>query len=176
MNSAGFAGLSAVANGNLVQLVGAEVTATTGSSRLVGLAPGGLVRGIAGVGSEVYAVSDRGGLYRVSAGELASNRAGAIGTYVTTSYQLLGIQFNALTAGPRNVDGGRYANLLFGTDVNGTVYAFNRSGELQGVFANGQSSISTGISSANGLAFSNLDFNLWHQTQRRGTASIHLTI
>ena len=173
MNAAGFAGLSAVANGNLVQLVGAEVTATTGSSRLVGLAPGGTIRGVAGIGSDLYAVSDNGGLYRVSAGELAGNRAGAIGSYVTTSYQLIGIRFTSLTAGPRNVEGGKYANLLFGTDSNGTVYAFNTSGELQNVFSNGQSSISTGISGANGVAFSNLDYNLWHQTQRRGTDAGH---
>ncbi len=171
--SAGFAGLSAVANGNLVQLVGAEVTATTGSSRLVGVAPGGLVRGVASIGPNLYAVSDLGGLYRVTGGELATNRAGAIGTYVTTSHQLLGIRFNALTAGPRNLDGGRYANLLFGTDLNGTVYAFNTSGELQNVFANGQSSIASGISGVNGLAFSNLDFNLWHQTTQRGTDAGH---
>ncbi len=173
MTSAGFAGLSAVANGNLVQLVGAEVTATTGSSRLVGVAPGGLVRGVAGIGSSLYAVSDNGGLYRVSAGELASNRAGAIGTYVTTSHQLIGIRFNALTAGPRNVEGGRYANLLFGTDSNGVIHAFNTNGELQNVFANGQSSVSTGFFGINGVAFSNLDYNLWHQTQRRGNDAGH---
>ena len=168
ITGAGFAGLSAAANGNLVQLVGAEFTATTGSSIAVGVAPGGAVTGIAGVGSSLYAVSDQGGLYRVSPGELASNRPGAIGTYVASSYQLRGIRFSALTAGPRNIDGGRYANILFGTDFNGRTYAFNTNGELQNVFSNGQSSVDTGVSGATGVAFSNLDFNLWHQTNRRG--------
>ena len=183
ITNAGFAGLSAAPNGNLIQLVGGEVTGTTGSSVAVGVAPGGFIRGIAGAtagggggfgfGGELYAVSDRGGLYRVSAGELAGNRPGAIGTYVASSYQLLGIQFNALTSGPDNVEGGRYANLLFGTDTNGTIYAFNTNGELQNVFANGQSSVSTGVSGLNGLAFSNLDYNLWHQTGQRGNDAGH---
>ncbi|HUP77470.1 MAG TPA: hypothetical protein VM260_02840, partial [Pirellula sp.] len=179
INSAGFAGLTAVANGNIIQLTGAEATATTGSSRLVGVSPGGLISGIAGIagnfgfGNSLYAVSDQGGLYRVSSFELASNRPGAIGNYVASSYQLRGIQFTGLTAGPKNLEGGRYASLLFGTDINGTVYAFNTNGELQNVFANGQSSVSTGIFGSNGLAFSNLDYNLWHQTSRRGTDSGH---
>lgn len=179
ITGAGFAGLSATPVGNLILLVGAEVSATVGSSIAVGVAPGGTIRGIAGTsgnfgfGGELYAVSDRGGLYRVTAGELASNRPGAIGSYVASSYQLLGIQFNALTSGPDNVDGGRYANLLFGTDTNGTVYAFNTNGELQNVFANGQSSVSTGVFGLNGIAFSNLDYNLWHQTGQRGNDAGH---
>jgi GEVED domain/Dockerin type I domain/Bacterial pre-peptidase C-terminal domain len=173
ITGAGFAGLSAATNGNLVQLVGADFLSATGSSTAVGVAPGGNVTGVAGIGSALFAVSDQGGLYRVSAGELAGNTPGAIGTYVTGSYQLRGIQFNALTAGPRNLEGGRYANLLFGTDVNGRTYAFNTNGELQNVFSNGRSSVATGISGANGVAFSNLDFNLWHQTTRRGTDAGH---
>ena len=168
ITGAGFAGLSAAANGNLVQLVGAELTGATGSSVPVGVAPGGLVRGVASINSSLYAVSDQGGLYRVNQFELAGNTPGAIGSYVASSYQLRGIQFSALTAGPRNVDNGRYANLLFGTDVNGRVYAFNTSGELQNVFVNGQSSVATGVFGVNGLLFSNLDFNLFHQTNRRG--------
>ncbi|MCY2983095.1 MAG: pre-peptidase C-terminal domain-containing protein [Planctomycetota bacterium] len=173
ITGAGFAGLSAATNGNLVQLVGADFLSATGSSTAVGVAPGGNVTGIAGIGSALFAVSDQGGLYRVSAAALAGNTPGAIGSYVAGSYQLRGIQFNALTAGPRNLEGGRYANLLFGTDVNGRTYAFNTNGELQNVFSNGQSSVATGISGANGIAFSNLDFNLWHQTTRRGTDAGH---
>ena len=173
ITGAGFAGLSAAANGNLVQLVGAELTATTGSSISVGVAPGGLVRGVAEVNGALYAVSGQGGLYRVSQFELARNTPGAIGSYVASSYQLVGIRFTALTAGPRNVDGGRYADLLFGTDVSGRVYAFNTSGELQNVFINGQSSVATGLFGLNGLLFSNLDFNLFHQTTQRGTDAGH---
>ena len=174
ISNAGFAGLSAAPNGNLVQLIGAEVTATTGSSRRVGVAPGngveGTITGVAGIGGDLYAVSDQGGLYVVSNSRLASNVANDtnIGQYVTSSYQLSGIRFSGLTTGPRNVAGGQYANLLFGTAVDGTIYAFNTRGELQNVFANGASSISTGVFGLTGLAFSNLDYNLFHQTTTRG--------
>ncbi len=65
-NTAGFAGLSASVNGNIVQFVGADIASTTGSARTVGIAPGGLVTGIAQVGAAMFAVSNQGGLYRVS--------------------------------------------------------------------------------------------------------------
>ena len=159
--------MSAAANGNLVNLVGAEVRGTTGSSRSVGIAPGGTVTGIAGINGNLYAVSDAGGLYVIPSSTLATNTAGSIGTYVTGSYQLRGLQFSGLSAGPRNVANGQYSNLLFGTTVDGTIYAFNTNGELQNVFANGRSSVSTGVFGLNGLAFSNLDYNLWHETLRR---------
>ncbi len=184
ISGAGFPGLSAAVdatNTNWVQVVGGTVLPTTpaagsvGGAQRVGIAPGGLIRGIAGIDGALFAVSDNGGLYRVTANELASNRAGAIGSYVASSYQLQGIQFRGLTAGPANLQGGRYSNLLFGTDVNGRVYAFNRSGELQNVFANGQSSalLGSGATGLQGLAFSNLDYNLWHQTTQRGTDAGH---
>ncbi|MEQ1825450.1 MAG: pre-peptidase C-terminal domain-containing protein [Pirellula sp.] len=173
ITTAGFAGLSALPNGNIVNMVGAEVISTTGSSRVVGLAPGGSITGIAGVNGTLYAVSDAGGLYTVSSGRLFGNFPGNVGTYVNSSYQLGGLQFTGLTAGPQNVANGQYANLLFGTTANGRIYAFNTLGELQNVFANGQSSVSTGIFGLNGLAFSNLDYNLWQQTQRRNTDAGH---
>jgi len=169
ISTAGFAGLNAIANGNLVVLNGASVVNTTGSSRTVGVAPGGNITGIAGIDGTLYAVSDAGGLYSVPANRLDSVFAGNIGTYVSSSFQLNGLRFTGLTAGPQNVANGQYADLLFGITENGTIHAFNTSGVLQNVFANGRSSISTGLSNVNGLAFSNLDYNLWHQTTRRGT-------
>ena len=145
INTAGFVGLNSVAQNNIVQLGGAAAQSATGSTRLIGIAPGGTVTGIAGINGTLFAVSDAGGLYRVSSGALQGNSPGNIASYVTTSYALNGIQFTGLTAGPENVDGGRYANLLFGTDVNGVIYAFNTNGELQNVFANGRSSVATGM-------------------------------
>ncbi|MFM7927808.1 MAG: hypothetical protein ACKO9Q_08865, partial [Pirellula sp.] len=136
--------MSAVESGinlNEVTVVGATVTGTTGSSRRIGIAPGGFVRGIAGVGGNLYAVSDAGGLFRVSRGELFSNRAGAIGTYVASSYQLTGLQFTGLTAGPKNVANGAYANILFATASNGRIYSFDTNGIPKPVFANGATSV-----------------------------------
>ncbi len=46
-------------------------------------------------------------------------------------------------------------------------------GVLQPVFANGASVVTTGIANLNGLAFSNLDFNLWHTTAQRGGDAGH---
>ena len=176
INTSGFPGLSAVESGinrNEVTVLGATVTSTTGSSRRIGIAPGGVVRGVAGIDGNLYAVSDAGGLYRVSRGELFSNRPGAIGTYVASSYQLTGLQFTGLTAGPRNVANGAYSNLLFGSTVGGRIYAFDTNGILQPVFANGSTFVDTGSSGFDGLAFSNLDYNLWHQTTRRSANPGH---
>jgi hypothetical protein len=169
VNNSGFAGLSAVANGGIVQFVNATVTATNGSSRAIGIAPGGNVTGIAQVNNDLYAVSDAGGLYRISQFALESINPGNIATYVTSSYNLTGIRFTGLTAGPRNVGNGQYEDILFGTDVAGNIYAFDTSGNFVNVFANGDSRISTGLFNLSGLAFSNLDYNLWHQSGRRAT-------
>ncbi|HRX81115.1 MAG TPA: hypothetical protein P5307_18730, partial [Pirellulaceae bacterium] len=43
----------------------------------------------------------------------------------------------------------------------------------QPVFADGQTSVSTGLTNVNGLAFSDLDSNLWHQTNIRSTDPGH---
>jgi hypothetical protein len=167
ISNAGFPGLSAVANGNLVNVVGGRAFSTVGSSRVVGISPGGTITGLATVNGDLYGVSDQGGLFRVSNSSLGTTSTNNIGTFVGTSFALAGLNFTGLTAGPRNVAGGQYANLLFGTTFNGDIFAFNTRGELQNVFVNGQSRISTGVSGLNGLAFSNLDYNLFHQTQRR---------
>ncbi|MFN7447420.1 MAG: GEVED domain-containing protein [Pirellula sp.] len=173
LNSAGFAGLSAVAVNNEVQLVNAQVTAATGSARRVGIAPGGAVTGIAQVNGDLFAVSDQGGLYRVSSNRLTSNFAGNIADYVSSSYNLTGIRFTGLSAGPRHVGGGQYQDILFGTDVFGNIHAFDTNGVPQGVFANGESVVSTGVFGLSGIAFSNLDYNLWHQSGRRGNDPGH---
>jgi hypothetical protein len=176
INSSGFLGLSGVQsvnNPSEVQVLGGTVVGATGSTRVIGIAPGGLVTGIAGIGQTLYAVSRGGGLYRVGPGALLSNSPINIATYVTSSYQLQGIQFTGLTAGPENVAGGAYTNLLFGTDGNGTVYAFDTNGVPQNVFANGAWFVSTGVANLAGISFSNLDFNLWHPSERRSLDSGH---
>ncbi|MFN7628334.1 MAG: hypothetical protein ACK5PZ_16025, partial [Pirellula sp.] len=173
INSSGFVGLSAVqsaSNPNEVQVLGGTVTSATGSTDVIGIAPGGAVTGIAGVNNTLFAVSNAGGLYRVGAGSLLGNSPSNIATYVTSSYRLLGIEFTGLTKGPENLAGGRYADLLFATAADGNVYAFNTSGVPQNVFANGEWFVPTGVTSAQGLSFSNLDFNLWHTSDLRGSS------
>ncbi|MBU6236831.1 MAG: hypothetical protein KGQ51_03315 [Planctomycetes bacterium] len=175
-------GISAVQGGaggiagrnNEVNLQGpASIGAISGSTRPIGvLAPNGTVTGIAGVNDALYAVSNVGGLYRVGRGQLLNNTPGAIGSFVETSYELSGIPFAGLVRGPTNVAGGAYSNLLFGMTAGGRIYAFDTNGYLQPVFANGATFMDTGVS-GNGVAFSNLDFNLWHPSLRRQSNAGH---
>ncbi len=146
-------------------------SATEPPLRIGGSAPGGDITGMAFVGSRLFAVSDTGGLFEILSP--ASNFA--IADYVETATELLTagtdflgnpgpIQFSGLTAGPPNAEGGRYADMLFGIDVNGRMYAFDTSGALQPVFVDGQTSVDTGLFNVDGIAFSDLDYNLWHLT------------
>lgn len=173
VNSLNVPGLSATATGTTIQFFGVQVE-SAGPLFLRGIGPGGIITGTAWIGNTMFAVSDEGGLYTVSAGELNSyGGTRNIGSYVASSYELRGIQFTALTNGPTLNNGGQLTQILFGLDVNGNMYAFDTTGRLQPVFANGATSVSTGITGANGLAFSTLTSNLWHQSTRRGTDAGH---
>lgn len=147
--------------------------------------PGGMVTGIDFVGGELFAVTDRGGLYQVSQSPqfvggqffFSSNN---LATYVRSSAIDLmtaenggPIRFSGLTAGPPSVEDGRYANLLFGISQTGNLYAFNTAGELQPVFVNDSTSAATGLFGATGVAFSTLDRNLWTVTGNRGNDEGH---
>ncbi len=161
VNGLGFAGLSATSSGDRVQLFGATV-ANPGSLQTGGVAPGGIVTGIAVIGNTLFAVSDEGGLYRVNNPQFAQ---GVVNGYVATSSDLLGINFTGLVAGPANTSlTGTNERLLFGIDSDGVIYAFNTRGELQPVFANGATSVRTNLGGANGLALSTLQTNLWTTT------------
>ncbi len=161
VNGLGFAGLSATSSGDRVQLFGATV-ANPGSLQTGGVAPGGIVTGIAVIGNTLFAVSDEGGLYRVNNPQLAQ---GTVNGYVATASDLLGINFTGLVAGPANTSiTGTNERILFGIDTAGVIYAFNTRGELQPVFANGATSVRTNLGGANGLALSTLQTNLWTTT------------
>jgi hypothetical protein len=139
--------------------------------------PGGDITGLAFRGSTLYGVSDAGGLYRI----LGYGGEGAQARYVTTVFEPsddpeaepVPIRFAGLTLGPQDVENGAYADLLFGIDNRGTLYAFNTDGELQPIFANGALSVRTGVSGATGLDFGTLDENLWHVTDTRGNDPGH---
>ncbi len=157
---------------------------TTPAVFIEGGGPGGRVTGIDFVGSDMYAVTDRGGLYQVdlngNGGFFSSGFnfifSNNLATYVKTSAADLmtgavgggAIQFSGLTAGPENAANGKYADLLFGITDDGQLYAFNTRGELQPIFVNDQTSVDTGLFAVNGLAFSTLDRNLWQVSTNRG--------
>ena len=173
---------SAVENNRVVELSNATFDAFRTSMQVVGGAPGGLITGIAIQNNQLWAVSDNGGLYRVSN---PTSAGGAQLNYVDAAYDLVGISFAGLTTPPRNADGTAYRDdLLFAVDTGGRLYAFDLSGELQPIFVDGQSSIqirtaagtslsANGQGAVSGLTFSNLDYNLWHVTDTRGTDAGH---
>ena len=127
---------------------------------------GGRATGLQFIGSQLYAVSDEGGLYEILGYAPSPNPATA--DYIETSTALEGIDFSGLTLGPQSIEGGRYANVFFATTRGGDIHAFDPTGLPQEVFVDGQTSVSTGISGANGLLFSPADENLWHITGRKG--------
>ncbi len=123
------------------------------------------ITGMASIGGTLYAVTDAGGLYIIS-----SPGATASLVFVAAIKDANGnpIPFTALTAGPPDVSSGAYANDLFATDSQGKLYALSTSGALLPVFAGGATSVSLGTTNVVGLAFSTLDYNLWHVTDQRG--------
>lgn len=157
--------------GNAVRITGVVVSANSVSDnlRLGGFANGGRITGVEIIGNDLYAVSDAGGLYFVPSSALGAN-AGSnsnVGEYVQSATDLIGINFTGLRAGPNSLRDVQGRQILFGITGSGTIHAFNVEGELQGVFAGGRTSIQTGVSNAQGLDFSTLDFNLWHVTNAR---------
>jgi VCBS repeat-containing protein len=87
-----------------------------------GEGPGGSITGLTIHNGQMYAVSDQGGFYRV----VNPTTASATAVYIDSSANdLTGIQFGGLTTAPSNVEGGRYANMLFAIDTNGRMFAFN---------------------------------------------------
>ncbi len=168
------AGITVTTNGSVISLRGGATFDPNRTDdpplKIAGAAPGGNVTGLAFLGTTMYAVSDRGGLYRVFN---PHTPLGAFLDYVDTATDLLGINFQALAAGPRNLGNGQYQDVLFGIDLNGRLYAFDTNGSLLPLFVNGQTSIDTGVFNANGISFSNLDSNLWHITNNRSGDAGH---
>jgi hypothetical protein len=151
---------------------------------LGGTAPGGFITGMAFVGNQLYAVSTAGGLYHIlTPNQVAFRDPITTNTFVNTDYiesavdlaalfdptpgsltNPQGRQLTGLTEGPPNLQGGAFADLLFGLDNLGRMYAFDTNGTLQPIFQGGATFVDTGINAASGLAFSTLDYNPWHVT------------
>ncbi|MCA9062386.1 MAG: hypothetical protein KDA96_04990 [Planctomycetaceae bacterium] len=116
----------------------------------------GTVTGMALMGGQMFYVTTTGELYRGAVGSANVTLRGNVGN--------LSINFAGLAAGPDEVEGGAFAQTLFGISANGEIFAFDSTGTLKPVFVDGQTSVNTGLNSINGLAFSTLDRNLWGLT------------
>ncbi len=133
----------------------------------------GLTTGLAydGDGSgTLYGVTSGGDFYRVEGG----------GGTVLRNF---GVSFSGLTLGPQNVESGRFASLFFATTTTNDLQVIDPTDPLGDgsfrptnfVFDTNNDGLAdsyvrrmTGlVGSATGLAFSRLDFNLWHPTERR---------
>src|SRR4029079_4470960 len=91
--------------------------------------------------------------------------------------------FSGLSRGPLNLNNGQFANDFFATTSDGMLVCLDSNGTPQQVFdRNGDGVIDSysvelrsvtpgspfGNGEVTGLAFSPLDFNLWHPTNSRG--------
>lgn len=170
--------VTAIPDGRSLNISGGFVVSASGNLTPGGVSPQGnggvpLITGAELVDDQLYAITNTGGLFVVTEGELVTNGNRQVGRYVQTATDLIGINFTGLRAGPVSVEGGSLSQLLFGTTATGEIYAFNTRGELQPVFAGGRSVVSTGIGGLLGLDFSTIDFNLWHVTGQRGGDAGH---
>jgi subtilisin-like proprotein convertase family protein len=158
---------------------------------------GGDITGLAyinlpGTGYRLFAVSDTGGLYYIDNVSASANggswgfipqdpqsgvryfqRTGGgpqihyIGQVVDPATGAP-IRFTGLAAGPQNVEDGKYAQILFGSDTSGRIWAFNTEGTVLNVFLNGATNINPDyVGTIYGIDFSPIDYNLWHRTERR---------
>ncbi len=119
---------------------------------------GGITGGMAiGNNGMLYGVNNFGSFYSINTGNAQTTLRGSVP----------GANFVGLALGPQNVNDGAYRNMLFAITQGGDLYAFDTSGNLQPIF-NGATSVNVGQGGLTGLAFSPLDFNLWHPTTQRG--------
>lgn len=186
--SAAYAGSSTGAVGMITDAPDATrtiVTPTTGMQ---------YVRG----SGQLYGVSQAGQLYRINDGLVSPSNAGGNpgnGISQALAFNVIdysaalgaigaGSGFTGLADAPQNVENGAYSDYLFATTNNGSIVCIdpsdpNPNTALQAIFDsdfNGiadSARLSTGVGNPTGLAFSPIDFNLWHTTQRRGVEAGH---
>lgn len=175
MNAVAAAGFTVTANGGIIELdptdPGLFVSADL-PLRVGGGGPGGDITGLSFIGTQMFAVSDAGGFYRVI--DPMSNNARL--EYIGSSAPALqGIPFAGLTSGPVATEGGRYQDMLFGIDVTGRLHAFDTDGIPQPVFVDGATNLRTGTTSIEGVHFGTLETNLWNITASRGPDAGHGT-
>ncbi|WP_198000954.1 Calx-beta domain-containing protein [Gimesia fumaroli] len=165
---------------------------------MYGLITGMSYRGINATASQsqLYAVTDTGQFLTINQTSGSRREVGAV-SGVDLSGQIDGTLVG-LTAAPQNLNHGAFRNYLFAITDTGNLYAIDPSGStpaeiilsqvidpglnltigggddtLIDVFAGGVDHINVGVGGVTGLAFSPLDFNLWHPTFQRNDDSGH---
>ncbi len=143
----------------------------------------GNVQGTAYINDQLWVATDTGFISRVSTAN-GRSLAGATTQFIDPSTGQ-GYVFSGLSRGPRFLEGGVYKNILFASTLDGQILAIDvtpgQAASLAPIFAAGRSSIKleTRIDnaqtflSANGLAFSTNEFNLWHVTNEEALTPGH---
>ncbi|MSR56893.1 MAG: hypothetical protein EXS05_04385 [Planctomycetaceae bacterium] len=140
--------------------------------QIVGAGVSGYTNGMEFLNNTLYGVSSGGQFYTIS--QFSGNAT------LIADFSGLGLSFTGLTLGPQNLQGGIlntpgfYSDMLFASSSDGRLVCIDTAtGTLQAVFAGGATSTNTG--SGTGIAFSPLDFNLFHPTLQRSTDAGHGT-
>ncbi len=147
---------------------------------ILGLDPTDLVTGLAFVAGELYGVTNTGKLILIDLGPpfFVADPSSANATVIATltmpdplnPTQMIPIPFSGLSRGPTNVEVGAYAEMLFATDSLGGLHSLDTAGVFQNILAGGRHSVDTGLPALLGVAFSSLDYNLWHTSGQQDTA------
>ena len=142
----------------------------------------GLVTGVAFLEDVLYAVDDLGGLYRIDdpfvfAPASNDNTAAPFGPGITTTFVgnvgTGGIEFSGLSLAPQELEDSAFEGLLVGIDTAGEIYAFDTDGNLQNIFADGESSVGTDLVGSNGIGFAGAQESLWHTSNARAGNAGH---
>ena len=171
------------------QLTGTDNTDTDPDppgADILGLDPADTVTGLAFVAGDLYGVTDTGKLllFDLSGFLDPNDPATATVTVIATLTApdplnptiMVPVPFSGLSKGPTNVEttllgtAGPYAEMLFATDSLGGLHSFDTAGIFQNILAGGRHSVETGLPGLLGVAFSSLDYNLWHTSGRQDTA------
>lgn len=131
----------------------------------------GTITGMAEIGGVLFAVSSLGEFFSVFVGNGNFAFGNVLPSGTITNDLGAPLSLTGLTSGPRNLENGRFANMLFGTTSNGTFWAFDTNGVKQPVFPGFATNIRSTTASlgtaVNSIDFSPLDVNLWHVTNTR---------
>tara|TARA_R110002111_G_scaffold256979_3_gene324753 strand:- start:89044 stop:104352 length:15309 start_codon:yes stop_codon:yes gene_type:complete len=135
----------------------------------------------------LYAVTDTGMFLTITFTNRSSGRRDVANvTAVDLSTDISGLgSFTGLTAAPQNLNNGAFQDYLFAITNNGNLFAIDPAtgmvlttvddpvlGTID-IFAGGADHMYVGATGVTGLAFSPLDFNLWHPTFKQNSESGH---
>lgn len=179
------------ATGILTDAANTITTATTGMQFLADTLWG------VSAGNQLYRITQSGSIGNDSGTNVGNPDSAASPSFGSTPKRVSGTildftsvlpsgsgTFAGITDAPQNVENQAYKNLLFIITTTGRLFAVDPTAAtpalaLKAIFdSNGDNKadrnyIDTNISGATGLAFSPVDFNLWHPTERRSSDTGH---